>query len=533
LGRLLRPCILSAKNYGVEPDWYFNKSTDEQIARRLTLVADAVHCAIEDVNRDHKLNLKSVYAAPVLAGDFQGRSARIMMRNLYNRYDGKKSSTRLFQLFNRHRYGGRPHQNALEVKRAKEMMQQEAGEVLPQIFTELNYSTGRNWRRPKTTFTNDTPTVFTSIASIWGWMMQEQGVYGIFVFKLNDPGIWSRDDTGPFSNVITYSMYPEQDPGGKRKEPQQISYGTKNFEVCRLFGKGFHGSRPLLHTDIDCSDLQYRSWTTFDEKNERFYIWSVQANDFDSYEIEFDLTKLDLPADALITAETVSGASHGEVTKLIKLPETRKIRMHQAPNSAMLLTVHKQKLAQQTLYPEADVTVIQGDKSKMNYGAENWLGVGRNSNNNSNMISFLKFKLPKGTGQTQRAILELHGNSKNSQAYDGGFIFRIYAVEDDNWQELEISADNAPNLYKTVSGLKNIDMQNYPAGHVTCFNTPSKLMVDITRAVQEAQKNKSDKLNLVLIREVYWPGENTDAFQAMISSREAGQEKSPKVYIFQ
>jgi hypothetical protein len=43
-----------AKNYGVvahqygnEPDPFFNKSTDEQIARRLTLVADAVHCAIE------------------------------------------------------------------------------------------------------------------------------------------------------------------------------------------------------------------------------------------------------------------------------------------------------------------------------------------------------------------------------------------------------------------------------------------------------------------------------------------------------
>ena len=182
---------VAAHQYGNEPDWYFNKSTDEQIARRLTLVADAVHCAIEDGNRDHNRNLKAVFSAPVLAGDFLGRAGRIMMRNLYTRYDGSRSPTPLFQLFNRHRYGDRPHQNATEVKQAKQMMQEEAGEVLPQVFTELNYSTGGHWGKPTTTFLNDSPTVFTSIASIWGCMMQEQGVFRIFVFKLNDPGVWS------------------------------------------------------------------------------------------------------------------------------------------------------------------------------------------------------------------------------------------------------------------------------------------------------------------------------------------------------
>lgn len=530
-----------AKNYGVavhqygnEPDWYFNKSTDEQVARRLTLVADAIHSAIEDVNRDHKLNLKSVYAAPVLAGDPLGRTARIMMRNQYNRYDGKKSPTKQFQLFNRHRYGGRPYQNASEVRSVKEMMKEEVGvkEVLPQIFTELNYSTGGHWARPHTTFTNDTPNIFTSVASIWGWMMQEQGVYGIFVFKMNDRNIYFYKNRGPFSNTISYSMHPEQDPGVKPPKERQIAYGTKNFEVCRLFGRGFHGSRPLLKTDIDCSDRQYRAWTTFDEKDQCYYIWSVQANDFESYELEFDLSKLDLPAGAIVTAETVSGARHGEVTKLIKLPGNKKIRLHQAPLSAMLLTVHKPKVTEQIIYPEADVTVIQGDKSKTNSGAEKWLKVGRNSNSNSNMISFLKFKLPKSTDQTQRAILEFHGNSKNAQAYDGGFIFRVYAIEDNNWQELKITADNAPNLYKTVSGLKKIDFDNYPVGHVTCFNKPSKLMVDITLAVQEAQKKNKESLKLVLIREMYQPGENTDAFQAMISSKEAGKEQAPKVHLF-
>lgn len=524
---------VAAHQYGNEPDGYFNKSTDEQIARRLTLVADAVHCAIEDVNRDYDRNLKSVFSAPVLAGDYLGRTARIMMRNLYTRYDGTPSPTPLFQLFNRHRYGGRPHQNASEVAKAKQMMQEEAGEVLPQVFTELNYSTGAHWGLPKTTFLNDSPAVFTSIASIWGCMMQEQGVFGIFVFKFNDPGVWAWKGTGPFSNVITYSMFPEQDPGAEPKKKEQISYSSKNFEVCRLFSRGFHGSRPLLKTEIASSDPEYRSWATFDKESGRYYIWSVQVDEFANYELEFDLSKLDLPPDAFVTAEMVSGAHHGEVTLATTLPEDRKIRLQQPPQSAMLLTLHKRPLKKETIYPEVDATVVQGEKSQENFGKESRLLVGRNAQSGANKISFLKFKLPQGAVDVQRAVLELHGQSNSAHAYDGGVLTRIYAVEKAEWDENQITAENAPNVCKTVSALEKIDMNNYPVGHVTCFHAPSQMMVDITQFVKEARKNNRDEVDLVLIKEVHWLGENTDHISAAISSREAGQELSPKLYVWE
>lgn len=523
---------IAAHQYGNEPDWYFNQSTDEQIARRLTLVADAVHCAIEDVNRDHNRNLKAIFSAPVLASDFTGRNARIMMKNLYTRYDGTTSPTPLFQLFNRHRYGGRPHQNALEVAKAKQMMQEEAGEVLPQVFTELNYSTGRSWGLPTTTFLNDTPGVFTSMASIWGLMMQEQGVHGIFVFKMNDPGIWSWKGTGPFSNVITYSMHPEQDPGAEPMAKEQISYGTKNFEVCRLFSRGFHGSRPLLKTEIACSDPEYRAWTTVDEESGRYYIWSVQIDPFATYELEFDLSKLDLPQDALVTAEMVSGAHHGEMTLSTALPQDRKIRLRQPAQSAMLLTVHKRPLKQESIAPEADAMVVQGEQSKANFGAEKTLRIGRNAGTGANAIAFLKFKLPEGDADIQRAVLELHGQSKSAHAYDGGFLFRVYAVEEGDWDEQEITAENAPGVNKKVSAMKKIDMKNYPLGHVTSFNTPSQLLVDVTPAVREARKNGRDEVDFVLIREVHWPNENTDGFEAVVSSREAGAEESPSLHLW-
>lgn len=581
---------VAAHQYGNEPDPYFNKSTDQQIARRLTLTADAVHCAIEDANRDSGQKLEAVFSAPVLASDFTGRTARIMMQNLYTRYDGSRSPTPLFQLFNRHRYNGRPHQNVLEIQKAKKMMQEEAGKALPQVFTELNYSTGGNWSRPGVTFLNDTPRVFTSLASIWGMMMQEQGVFGIFLFSLNNAGVWFReikppvpkvvaapDPTpvaaenapapadapaateppatseeppaavvasepapiapvrriGPFSNTVTYSMYPEQDPGSKPKRREQIAYGTKNFEVARLFGRGFHGSRPLLKTDVSCSDPEYNAWTAFDEAGGRYFIWSVQADEFAPYELEFDLGKLDLPPDALVTAEMVSGARHGEATLATTLPADRKIRLHQPAQSAILLTVHSRPLKQETIFPTADATVIQAEKSQENSGGDALLRVGRNAKSGLNKISFLKFKIPESDADIQRAVLELHGKSDSLHAYDGGFLFRVYAVEEADWDEQTITAENAPGVAKTVSALEKIDLQNYPAGHVTCFNTPSQMMLDLTRVVQEARNNNKDSVDLVLIREVHWPEENTDSVSAAIASREAGPEKSPKLHLWE
>ena len=533
---LAKNFCVEAHQYGNEPDWYFDQSTDEQIRRRLTLMADAVHSAIDDVNRDYGSNLQAVFSAPVLAGDFQGRSARIMMRSLQTTYDGRQAKKPLFQLFNRHRYSGRPHQNALEVRQAKQMMLEEAGSVLPQVFTELNYATGRHWARPTTTFTNDTPEVFTSIASIWGAMMQEQGVHGIFVFKLNDPDIWSWHDTGRFSNTVTYSMHREQDADVAPKALEQISYGTKNFEVCRLFAKGFHHTRPLFQTDIECSDLEYRAWTASDEASQRFYIWSVQTNEVEEYELAFDLSALGLPAGALITAETVSGGRHGEVTQVLTLPKSRRVQISQVPLSAMLLTIHAQPLTRQTLAPVADATVIQGDAAATNFGEEPWLCVGRQTSEAgtpASQVSFLKFELPEGGNAIRRAVLTLYGQSTATHAYDGGFLFRVYAVPETGWEEMLLTAETAPNLCRTVSAVKTVDLEHFPVGHATCFREPATVSVDVTQAVEDARADGRREVSLMLIREIYWPGEHTNEVSAVFSSREAGPERAPALHCWQ
>ncbi|RMD79999.1 MAG: DNRLRE domain-containing protein [Lentisphaerae bacterium] len=509
---------VSAHQFGNEPDRYLERCSDRRIAFRLMFIADAVHSAIADVNRDCNRKLESIYTAPVLASDYVGRIARVMMRNLRIRYDGRRSDTDLVQLFDRHRYSDRPHQNALEVRRVKKMMQAEAGRTIGQVFTELNFSTAGNWRRPHITFTNDTANVFTSVAAILGAMMECGGVYGVFVFKV----CTLREDDTPvfFSNTMTCSCYRERDPGVPRTKTTEISYTSKNLEACRLFAGSFYGSRPLFKTRIECSDRQYQAHTTFDAENDCYYVWSVQGNDWQSYDLIFDFSKLDVEVGALVTVEAVTSARHGEIVAQIELPSDRRVRLRQPAKSVILLKVLRRKTRKIIIPATADATVGQGQNAEVNRGRRKWLGVRRHSNPSLNEISFIRFKLPRMKAQVRHASLQLFGYSINSHAYDGGFLFRIYTLAENNWHEDSITGMNAPNLYRTVSSAVNVDLQHYPVGHLTCFREPRVLAVDVTRVIREAIQRSQTEVSFMLIREMHWKDENTDSMYARIASRE-------------
>ena len=202
-----------------------------------------------------------------------------------------------------------------------------------------------------------------------------------------------------------------------------------------MFSKAFQGGRPLLKTGVVCSDPECRSWTTYDEDGQRFFVWSTQPSDSQGYDIEFDFSQLSLPAGALVTAELVSGARHGEVIRGVALPVSQKLRLYQPQKSGMLVTVHAQPLHCETLAPVADATVQQGEHAETNFGREPHLCVGRHSQSNQNQIGFLKFRLPDEPVPIARAILQLHGQSVSRHAFDGGFLFRVYTISENDWEE--------------------------------------------------------------------------------------------------
>lgn len=517
--------------YGNEPDSYLNKYPDEVIALKLQLVSDAIHCAIADVNKRFNKNLNAEYAAPVLASDPLGKAARVMMRNLRTDYRGRKMDRDLVQYYNRHRYSDRPRQNVHEVNQVQQMMLEESatGKALPQLFTELNYSTGGSWSRPNMTVTSDSPVVFCSLASIWGQMMASQKVHGIFLFKLYDP-------SNQWSNTVCYEFVRECDSQKARYplrgDKADVGSSTKNAEILRLFAEGFSNGHPLLKTDIACDDMHFQAYTSYNTMNETYYLWTVQPNDSLNYEVGLDLTKLDVTPGARVVVREVSDGAFGEVIFEGALPANRRLRLIQPKESAWLVSIPRKTIhATKDYTPIADTTVRQGSYAENNHGNKSTLRVQRHTQSDNNHISFIKFKIddiPKD--DIHKVLLRMHGRRLSEYDFDDSFVFRVYGMVEDDWKELEMNANNAPGICKTVSALRRgiTSIEAPPVGHMSFTNNPGFSEIDVTHFVKE---HKDQELTFLLIRELKLPDENTDFDWAELDSREGKTNLTPRLRI--
>jgi len=528
---LARNYDVTVHQYGNEPDWYFRKDSDKRIAFKLQLIADAITCAIEDVNRLYGKRLVPRYAAPVLASDPCSRIARVMMRNLRTDYRGRKLDRDLVQFYNRHRYNGRARQNVLEVNRVQKMMLEESvtGKALPQIFTELNYSTGRHWARPQMTVTSDSPELIHCMASIWGQMTAVQHVYGIFLFKLNA-------DSSRWSNVVCQRFFRESDSGPARLNTKwepgtDIGYVTKNAEILRLFAEGFADEQDLLETGVRCGDLHYQAYTSYNADRETYYLWTVQANERADYTVQLDLSGIDVTAGAPVIIKEVSAAKFGEVVFNGRLPASRKITATQPRASAWLVSVPQTRgMTVRNYRAVADATVKQGKHATENSGQSPMLQVRRHSDSDRNRISFVRFAVDGATKDVHRALLRLHGRRVSDYAFDDSCTFRVYGLADDTWQELELTADNAPGVCRTVSATQRgaITLSSPPVGHMSFTNRGGFAEIDVTNFVRE---HADSELTFLLIRELKWPGEDTDLAGVELASREGHPDRAPRLQI--
>lgn len=528
---LARNYDVAVHQYGNEPDSRLKEYSDEVIALKLQLVADAITCAVEDVNRRYGKQLVPRYAAPVLASDPCSRIARVMMRNLRTDYRGRDLDRDLVQFFNRHRYGDRARQNALEVNKVQEMMLAESatGKAIPQIFTELNYSTGGNWGKPQITVTSDSPRVIHCMASIWGQMTATQDVYGIFLFKLNG-------DNSRWSNTVCQRFVRESDSeqaqlNRDRHRDTDIGYVTKNAELLRLFAEGFANEQDLLETEVRCGDLQYQAYTSYNADDGTYYLWTVQVNELADYTAELDLSGLEVTAGVPVVIKEVSAAKFGEVVFNGPLPASRRIAMIQPRASVWQVGIPRvQGVTVRNYRAVADATVRQGRDASENFGQAPALEVRRHSDSDRNRISFIRFAVDGTTKDIRRAFLRLHGRRVSDYAFDDSYTFRVYGLADDTWQESMLTADNAPAVCRTVSAMKPgaVTLSSPPVGHISFTNLGGFSEIDVTDFVRE---HADKELTFVLIRELKWPGEDTDFAGVELASREGNPDEAPRLQI--
>lgn len=148
----------------------------------MQIVSDAVHSAIEDVNKKYGKSLKAKFVGPVTAGQNTDWWATIA-KNIRTDYHGKTVNHDLIDIFSTHSYNSPAAGYSTRVNNIRRVLTDNHPEnqAIPIVFTEI----GR-WMNAyliDKEETMDSPSLFTEWAGIYANNMNN-GAYGMWAFKL-------------------------------------------------------------------------------------------------------------------------------------------------------------------------------------------------------------------------------------------------------------------------------------------------------------------------------------------------------------
>lgn len=147
----------------------------------MQVVSDAIHAAVEDVNKKYGTRLVPKFVGPVTAGQNTDWWAGIA-RAIRTDYHGKKVDKDLLDIFSTHSYNSPAVGYASRINNIRSILQENhpAGKALPIVYTEI----GR-WMNAyliDKEETMDSPSLFTEWAGIYTNNMKNGG-YGMWAFK--------------------------------------------------------------------------------------------------------------------------------------------------------------------------------------------------------------------------------------------------------------------------------------------------------------------------------------------------------------
>lgn len=145
------------------------------------IVSDAIHCAVNDVNKKYHKNLQPKFVGPVTAGHNTDWWAAIAKSNRVD-YHGKVVDKEIVDLFSTHSYNSPATGYEHRIKNISKILSDNhpKGNTLPILYTEI----GR-WMNAyliDKEETMDSPSLFTEWAGIYSNNMKNGG-YGMWAFK--------------------------------------------------------------------------------------------------------------------------------------------------------------------------------------------------------------------------------------------------------------------------------------------------------------------------------------------------------------
>lgn len=315
--------------------------------------------------------------------------------------------------------------------------------------------------------------------------------------------------------------------GPSGKPDYNVSGIQRTGEVVRLFAKGFKNERNLLETTSSVDDPGLDRYTAYDEKSGNYYMWLVQRGMFD-YNVNIDLSRLDIPPQTPITAETVDKNYFGEVTHVISLPAGKSFRFIVKSQSVVLLTIPaRSKLTRTMITSSGDATVSGGKNASVNYGNQKQLSVQLDAAKpENNRVAYIHFDLSKtNTTTAQKIIVSINGHvDKGNQPYR----LHVYAIPSAGFNPKKITWVNAPQLDRSEALVTDVGKQAYVAGELA-FDTKERYHhLDVTDLVK---KHAGKGVSFVFVRETRQLGDDEDKGRRVTISSSASGNK-PKLEVW-
>lgn len=220
----------------------------------MQIVSDAVHCAVEDVNRKYGKKLNPKFVGPVTAGQNTEWWAAVS-KAIRTDYHGKKIDKDLLDVFSTHSYNSPAIGYVSRIKNIREIIQlnHPASQAIPIVYTEI----GR-WMNAyliDKEETMDSPSLFTEWAGIYANNMNN-GCYGMWAFK--------------FANT-TSSTYPKGIKSGHHfiwQGKRIVEDAYKNLALNKLVSTSSATGSASLITDGDKTDAS--AWVTESTETEHW-----------------------------------------------------------------------------------------------------------------------------------------------------------------------------------------------------------------------------------------------------------------------
>jgi hypothetical protein len=158
------------------------------------IVSDAIHSAVEDVNKKYGKHLEGKFVGPVTAGQNTDWWAAVA-KNIHIDYHGKTVKGNTVDLFSTHSYNSPAAGYESRISNIKKILEENhpEGKSLPVLYTEI----GR-WMNAyliDKEETMDSPSLFTEWAGIYANNMKNGG-YGMWAFK------FANTASGPYPRGI-------------------------------------------------------------------------------------------------------------------------------------------------------------------------------------------------------------------------------------------------------------------------------------------------------------------------------------------